>query len=177
MRNLKVTAMVAVALAGGLVLGGVGIAAAATRAAGSTPMVKGTVASMDTTTPVAPPAGDTTDPALPPSGDTTQPVTPPTGDTTQPVTPPSGDTTQPALPPTGDTTPTVCPAPRPPMPPQAHGHAYGRVISHPHHGLHRGQGHMATASGTKGSRHMGSGNRPANGSGSGSRTPGSMMGR
>lgn len=126
MRNVKTTAMVAGALVAGLVLGGVGIASAS-MGAGSSAMGRTWYATAETT------------PTAPISGDTTAPV--PSTDTTQPATPPSGDTTQPATPTAGDTTASVPPTctPRVPMPPKAKGHAYGRMMSHPHSGLHMGQ--------------------------------------
>jgi hypothetical protein len=107
MRNLRVTTLVAGALVGGLLLGGIGIATAATRGS-ETPAIqtrRGAVYATSST-------------ALQ-----------------------SGDTTQPATPPTGDTTPSVSPTrtPRPPMPPQSNGHAYGRMMAHPHRGLHLGR--------------------------------------
>ena len=125
MRNLKVTAMVAGALVGGLVLGGVGIATA-TSIGQATPG----------TTPARYVSAETTSPVTPPSGDTTVVVTPPSGDTTPVVTPGSGDTTESASP--------TC-TPRPPMPTQAKGHAYGRMVAHPNNGLHLGWRHMTSA--------------------------------
>lgn len=135
MRNLRVTAMVAGALVSGLVLGGIGIgvAVAATSAAGSPTAVHSRLGALDTTEVVTPPSDGTT--VTPPSDGTT--VTPPSDGTT--VTPPSDGTTP--------SVPATC-TPRPPMPPQARGHAYGRMIPHPHQGLHRGmRGHSATAPG------------------------------
>ena len=118
MKNLKVTALVAVGLVGGLVLGSIGIAAATTLGQ-ATPG----------TTPAAYGSAEATTPVTPPSTDTTLVVTPPSTDTTVVVTPPSTD-------PTGSVTTTG--SPRPGMPSQAKGHAYGRMMSHPNSGLHRG---------------------------------------
>jgi hypothetical protein len=162
MKNLRVTAMVAGALVGGLVLGGVGIATAATH--GMTPTAgRMGYSSVDTTPVVTPPSGDATPVATPPAVDTTPAMTPPSGDTTQPMTPPSDDSTPTMMPPSGDTTPSMSPAgpQRPPMPVQAHGHAYGRTVSHPHSGLHRGRGHAVATHASHAASHAG----------------GSMMGR
>lgn len=137
MRNLKVTAMVASALVGGLVLGSIGIAAATTLGQATPGTNPAPYGSMETTTPVTPPSTDTTDVVTPPSTDTTIIVTPPSTDTTESVS-------------TTDT-------PRPPMPAQAKGHAYGRMIVHMHSGLHRGW--TVKPSAMHKTRHMGMTNR------------------
>src|ERR1035437_4885702 len=125
MRKLRMSAIVAGVLVGGLVLGGIGIATAMTRT-GMPGSPEARYATDDTST-ITPPSGDTTDPA-PPSDVTRPPVTPPSPVTSPPGTPPWFDPTS--------SVPTTC-TPRP-MPPHARGHAYGPVISHPHSGLHRG---------------------------------------
>jgi len=136
MRNLRVTAMVAGALVSGLVLGGIGIATAATSGAKTPATIK-----------------------------TSYGVT----DATSTITPPSGDTT-PSVTPTGTT--------RPPMPPQAKGHAYGRVISHPHCGLHFGWASTSLAP-MHGAQRKGGMRRSVTGTShrNSSHKGGSMMGR
>ena len=161
MRNLKATAMVAGAIVGGLVLGGVGIATATTIGQ-ATPG----------TTPAIYASAETTPPMTPPSGDATVVVTPPSDATTPVVTPGSGGAT-------GSVTPTH--TPRPAMPGQSRGHAYGRMMSHPNSGLHLGWNHVNSTKhmAKHATRHMSvtTISSKRNSTGNSGHMGGSMMGR
>ena len=151
MRNMRMTAMLASGLVAGLVLGGIGIAAAQTSALQTPATARTHQGGMDATSSISPRSSETTEPETP-----------------------SGDAT-PSVPAIG----TV----RSPMPLQSNGHAYGRMISHPNSGLHRGmslgQARGSSAAHMNQGRHMGTTNSLASqvSGGNSGHMGGSMMGR